>query len=1496
VAGLAAVMRLSPLQISLTPRVGERLQFDYQDRIVCERGTLLKPAYTFETFSYGANNVCPRPLISRYLRNSLFGKRNEVSYEDVCGFQAMPWIDEKYRAAGLNAAMVLSLCKKFKQKFLYVKATGDNIMEYFCDDNLDLLDYVVVFREVAGNVAHINGYISLSVVDFSNHRLSNADFGPPLCTFDRDDDRVDVQDFSYVCSLDGNCTGDHVTPEPVSAHATLTGVHAVCQSYLNAWAMNANHTHDLSTHIFCPLCNVLYPIVPPLPATVADTRGIPNPVATRVLRRAMVRRFFYLRTIVWVSPVPPPPSVVAAHRVVWRYNRTLVTFRGDSVQQSNVFESFHTQRYPGNVCNHSGQCRCGKRIAHFLCGELSPPDPSYEFVVPSVTPMDSVYLEQHDEVGGLQPRAHCFNLGHPDDVRNHYFYVPILPELLRVPNIGMDGTSVYSGLSFIESCNGFLMSSNGPVQLLGNNIPLSHRFYSFSDRMNSLHVLDGAINGDLQNFTYPITTPPPPPVPVPGQPPLPPPHFTPEYMFVVPQTDGTFHTILVPVRRHNAVVAVLCAAGKIDLSKFRSTCYRMIRTDMSELRCSTADLSYYCLFMYTMATTKYEAHNRQGVVTMVDWTADINLITMKMKVRNIEIDLHRVALLSIPSKLFPKSLFGLRSGPALTGLWMDSPVNEWLSSGAPFRLVYHDLMGESFTTWFSNWYYNTPILHSYFDTGRLVGGWTPPRCIEEWVARWGGETLYPRSTGRPRQVPSVFAWGSITTHKFKGRKVGRGDSCPTYQGIDVQCWTCGGWAPLKWSWIHRRCPQCTLKSFEPNHLTGIGHDLSMHIPFIPTSTTSVYEPVVVSPIEATEKVKSVRREFAHDTDCAVGCNCDRRVKYDRRGAKLCSGGGSPIECVGYIFPEALPAVFSKSNHNEDTAVKNRVFLQRKYQPSIPALVSSMKLIFKCIDEGIICRGMQEPLDVPNVFSYHSLFDPDDGTPQHFCIGKDCPYMPRPGMLGPAHVLPSRVCPDADWAFFDSIWDAGMCGDKYSFTRSGWIDSFKPSRRRAYVAEMKRFLVHGLDNLEKGTFKSFIKRELAATRPRLYTTVFPPENPRLIQPPQDRTHLVAGRFMKAATKKLHTIWGLDDVLCYAGGLHPHQMDAWAARHMLPNMANVSSEKHYIENDFTAYDCTYSEELFDIVVYPFYKRLGLLGERGSETKEQQDLFRVLRHWSRPTGVMASGATYKGVTMNASGRDDTALMNALCNGLCQFAVFTSLITRTPMDQLHTLQMDVMKEVIKKLNVIVLGDDSVTVVDRCSLDGLQLFDGDLAGEISRLVGLWGFEAKPKIRTKFSEVVFLGSRPWPATHHATEKDRSTYDTVIWGPTIGRRIFKLGTMAKQEGHPLAWLAGVALSSMMSYPHVPIIRDICMSILEKTHRWEVAPTPFLEEVDHYNPTRSMRFHGEVTPNEYTYQMLNELYGVDLGDLVDLDNQMKSSDFFPMLLCTNATYKAITTDDL
>jgi hypothetical protein len=101
--------------------------------------------------------------------------------------------------------------------------------------------------------------------------------------------------------------------------------------------------------------------------------------------------------------------------------------------------------------------------------------------------------------------------------------------------------------------------------------------------------------------------------------------------------------------------------------------------------------------------------------------------------------------------------------------------------------------------------------------------------------------------------------------------------------------------------------------------------------------------------------------------------------------------------------------------------------------------------------------------------------------------------------------------------------------------------------------------------------------------------------------------------------------------------------------------------------------------------------------------------------------------------------------------------------------------------------------------------------------------------------------------------------------------------------------------MRSSPHVPILRDLSLSILEKTSRWDVHPS-VVDEEDHYNPTRSARFGGEIVPNCYTYAMLEEIYGVTYDDLVDLEEQLRSSDFFPMFISSVATHKAISCDDL
>jgi hypothetical protein len=213
--------------------------------------------------------------------------------------------------------------------------------------------------------------------------------------------------------------------------------------------------------------------------------------------------------------------------------------------------------------------------------------------------MDCVFLERPHEVQGLQLRAHYYNMCDPYDTRGYYFYVPVLPELLTLPSPNGGVGRCFMGLRFIEECVGVLSDNSGPLMVGGNQIALNHRFYTFSVGTNSVHAIDGATTGDLQSFNFPVTVAPPPPVPLPGQPPLPAPHFTPELIFVVPQADGGYHLMNVPVRRHNTLVSVLCAASKQDLAKFKQTCFRMCREALGDIQSPQSDVSYYSLYMFS---------------------------------------------------------------------------------------------------------------------------------------------------------------------------------------------------------------------------------------------------------------------------------------------------------------------------------------------------------------------------------------------------------------------------------------------------------------------------------------------------------------------------------------------------------------------------------------------------------------------------------------------------------------------------------------------------------------------------------------------------------------------------------------------------------------------------------------------------------------------------------------------------------------------------------
>jgi hypothetical protein len=291
----------------------------------------------------------------------------------------------------------------------------------------------------------------------------------------------------------------------------------------------------------------------------------------------------------------------------------------------------------------------------------------------------------------------------PYDTRGYYFYVPVLPELLTLPSPNGGVGRCFMGLRFIEECVGVLSDNSGPLMVGGNQIALNHRFYTFSVGTNSVHAIDGATTGDLQSFNFPVTVAPPPPVPLPGQPPLPAPHFTPELIFVVPQADGGYHLMNVPVRRHNTLVSVLCAASKQDLAKFKQTCFRMCREALGDIQSPQSDVSYYSLYMFSLATNSFEGHNRRGVTTMVDWTAVIDLKLMEMRVGPVKIKLFRSSLFFFLSVLLPGYFGGLHTTRCAYGLLTSNPVQDWIDTGAPYSLIYPDRYGSGFVGWVSSY-------------------------------------------------------------------------------------------------------------------------------------------------------------------------------------------------------------------------------------------------------------------------------------------------------------------------------------------------------------------------------------------------------------------------------------------------------------------------------------------------------------------------------------------------------------------------------------------------------------------------------------------------------------------------------------------------------------------------------------------------------------------------------------------------------------------------
>lgn len=285
--------------------------------------------------------------------------------------------------------------------------------------------------------------------------------------------------------------------------------------------------------------------------------------------------------------------------------------------------------------------------------------------------------------------------------------------------------------------------------------------------------------------------------------------------------------------------------------------------------------------------------------------------------------------------------------------------------------------------------------------------------------------------------------------------------------------------------------------------------------------------------------------------------------------------------------------------------------------------------------------------------------------------------------------------------------------------------------------------------------------------------------RVIQAPNDVTHLIAGPFLRPLTRALKHEWNNSNWIFY-GSVEPSYLDNW----LNANRGAVS----WFWSDYSSFDATHSEESWNMIE-TLYKRVF----QGQDTTL---LERVLEVWRAPHGKITLRkerltVEYRDKVCNCSGRDDTALANALLNGVVLAMSFAAA--------LHGVEpQDVAPWMIGKtsalLNISVVGDDSLVA---CYFD-----IDDYKESVERNIRRFGLIVKGESSKDLHDVTYLGMMPYPVRSGALQ----------WGPTIGRRLYKAFWQREPEGSLPAWTRGVA-QQLQLYRNVPILSELADKVDE-----------------------------------------------------------------------------------
>lgn len=480
--------------------------------------------------------------------------------------------------------------------------------------------------------------------------------------------------------------------------------------------------------------------------------------------------------------------------------------------------------------------------------------------------------------------------------------------------------------------------------------------------------------------------------------------------------------------------------------------------------------------------------------------------------------------------------------------------------------------------------------------------------------------------------------------------------------------------------------------------------------------------------------------------------------------------------------------------------------------------------------------------------------------------------PRNGLkavLGRVMRCPAHQPSVGIWQFvkrFEHLLLPGLYDGYVPMSEQEWLATMPARRRKALQRAMTNVWRQGWNDSWEW-FKAFVKSEkipgfgknLGMLQPTLYML------DRLIQGPADETHCIVGRFIKPVTHQLKKSWNAIDGPIFYASCSVEHLNSWFRRWYRPGTLAVMCDYSMFDNSHSAASWAFVESV--------YMKLGLY--------EMHPFFkRVMDAWRAPKGrVKGKGWTirYLGRVMNASGRDDTALANALLNGLCFILSATAALLKKPVRQLTTADVQFG---LTKIHLSVCGDDSLCLID------VDLPDRDLPAFqqlLSRNIAEFGFEAgasKMVVSRNPFDMVYLGMRPYPCAGE-----------WYFGRTIGRAIWKVGwVMDGGEVDCPARVTGDCEAIIATQAVVPVLSDFAIGYLAAREKCKRLPT---------TPDPNRPWTTGVSTPAYDAQTLEYVasgYALTVSELSGLCSKLRERRSFPWVCDDPALVRLVYVDDL